>query len=251
MSEDQVRRGTAVITGGSGAIGMACGRALVDRGYDVVLTSRTEPALRESAASIGARYVAADSADPSSFLAVVEAAGTVDVLVHAAGILRGTFVRKERIEDFDAVLRTNLRSCFVVTQAVLPAMGVGGRIVFISSTSSIEPMRGRTAYSAAKAGMNAFAEALRGEVARDGIHVNVVIPGPVETPMIEDVAFEMFAIKPEDVAAAVEFLDSLDPRVAVAPMTIRAVASGPLAPPPTNAARNLRAEADHVHGGTR
>ena len=236
MDDQQGRLRTAVVTGGSGAIGLACGRALVERGYDVVLTSRTEPALREAAESIGARYVAADSADPGSFAAVVEACGSVDLLVHSAGILRGTYVRKERIEDFDAVLRTNLRSCLVVTQAVLPVMRVGGRIVFISSTSSIEPMRGRTAYSAAKAGMNAFAEALRGEVARDGIHVNVVIPGPVETPMIEGVTFEMFAIQPADVAASVAFLDSLDPRVAVAPLTIQAVSSGPLAPAPTNAA---------------
>ena len=67
----------------------------------------------------------------------------------------------------------------------------GSRFVFISSSAAHEPMMARTAYSASKAGMNAFARALALEVDRDGIAVHIVTPGPVETEMLQDVPFEM------------------------------------------------------------
>lgn len=222
----------AVVTGGSGGIGFASASALVNRGYDVVLTSRREGPLREAAEKIGARWVAADASDDTSFAAVVADLGSIHVLVHAAGILSGTFVRKEKIETFDEVIRINLRSTFVVTSAVLPKMPIGGRIIFISSSAGRQDMRGRTAYSASKAGMNAFAEALRGEVARDGINVNVLIPAPVDTDMIEKVTFPMHTLQSKDVADAVAFLDSLDPSVVIPEMVLQANDTGPLAPEP-------------------
>ncbi|MCU1486787.1 MAG: short-chain dehydrogenase/reductase [Actinomycetia bacterium] len=224
---------TAVITGGSGGIGLACGEALVARGYDVVLTSRRPEPLEAAAATIGARWVAADAADETSFAAVVDAVERIDLVVHAAGILAGTFVRKETPASFDEVIRANLRSTYVVSHAVLPKMGVGGRIVFISSSSSVQPMRGRTAYSASKAGMNAFAHALAGEVERDGINVHVVIPAPVETPMLEDVTFPMHTLQSKDVVDAVVFLDGLSPSVVLPEIFLRAHDDGPLAPAPT------------------
>ncbi len=111
----------AVVTGGSSGIGLACGRRLVEAGYDVVLTARREHVLREAAESIGARCAVGDSADEDAFARVVANAGRVDLLVHAAGINEGTFVRKETAATFDAVIRTNLRSAFVVSAAVLPS----------------------------------------------------------------------------------------------------------------------------------
>ena len=234
---------TAIVTGGSGGIGIAVAQALVPRGYDVVLTARTESTLRAAAQATGSRYVVADAADPEQFARVVDAVPHVDLLVHSAGILKGTWVRKERIEDFDEVIRANLRSAFVVSQAALPKMRPGSRIVFISSSASEAGMKARAAYSASKAGMNAFAEALTAEVARDGIHVNVLVPAPVETPMLEEVTFEMHALQSKDVADAVAFLDALDPRVVVPRIAMRAVSEGPLAPPPlvTAAVKERRA----------
>ncbi len=226
------RRRTAIVTGGSGGIGKACGEALIARGYDVVLTARRAEPLAAAAAEIGARSVAADCADPGSFAQVVDACERVDMLIHAAGVLTGTFVRKERIEDFDEVIRTNLRSMFVTTAGVLPVMPTGGRIVVISSSAGVRGMKGRAAYSASKGGVNAFAEALRDEVARDGIHVNVVVPAPVETAMLDTVVFEMVALQARDVADAVVFLDGLDPRVVVERLDLHAIGEGPLAPPP-------------------
>jgi NAD(P)-dependent dehydrogenase (short-subunit alcohol dehydrogenase family) len=223
---------TAVITGGSGGIGFACGEALAARGYELVLTSRRPEPLEAAAEKLGARWVAADAADEGSFAAVVESVERIDLLVHAAGILGGTFVRKETPAAFDEVIRANLRSTYVVTHAALPKMGVGGRIVYISSSSSVQPMRGRTAYSASKAAMNAYALALAGEVERDGINVHVVIPAPVETAMLEDVRFPMHTLQSKDVADAVAFLDGLDPSVVLPELFLRAHEEGPLAPEP-------------------
>jgi NAD(P)-dependent dehydrogenase (short-subunit alcohol dehydrogenase family) len=222
----------AVITGGSSGIGLSCGRLLADRGYDVVLSARREVPLREAAEAIGARWVACDSADEDAFPAVVAAAGHVDLLVHAAGVMAGTFVRKESAATFDEVVRTNLRSAFVVSAACLPAMGPGSRIVFLSSSSAHAPHPGRSAYSASKAGLNAFAEALAREVERDGIAVHVVTTGPVATPMLDDVRFPVRALEVDDVAGAVVWLDQLSPSVVLREIVMQAVDEGPFAPEP-------------------
>lgn len=224
----------ALVTGGSG---FSCGELLTDAGYEVVLTSRRPEPLAEAAGRIGARWIAADAADEHSFATVVDGLDRIDLLMHAAmDILDGTFVRKERLETFDRALRTNLRSTFVTSAAVLPRMRPGSRLVFISSSAARRGMKARSAYSAAKGGMHAFAEALRDEVARDGIHVSVVTPAPVKTDMLQRVTFPMHALQARDVAEAVLFLDRLAPGVVVPDIAMRAAEEGPLAPPPVQPA---------------
>lgn len=220
----------AVITGGSSGIGLATGAELVRRGYDVVLTARTEGKLRTAAESVGARWVAGDSADPAEFAAVVREAGRVDLLVHAAGVMAGTFVRKESIETFESVLRTNLTSAFVVANACLPAMAAGGRMIFLSSSSSHAPQPGKSAYSASKAGLNAFAGALAKEVERDGVSVHVVTTGPVATPMLDDVHFPMRTLATSDVVEVIAWLDTLPGNVVLPELDVSSVGSGPFAP---------------------
>ncbi len=231
----------AIITGGSSGIGLRCGELLAADGYDVVLTARRSGPLEEAAASIGARSVAADSSDPDAFAAVVAEAGRVDLLVHAAGVMAGTFVRKESLETFESVVRTNLTSAFVVSHAALGAMPAGGRMVFLSSSSAHAPQPGKTAYSASKAGLNAFAAALAGEVERDGIAVHVVTTGPVATPMLEDVHFPMHTLGVDEVARAVVWLDTLPGNVVLPELRIASVDTGPFAPEPfvPEAARKL------------
>jgi NAD(P)-dependent dehydrogenase (short-subunit alcohol dehydrogenase family) len=222
----------AIITGGSGGIGKTCGRVLVDRGYDVILTARREGPLRAAADEIGARWVVADASDPAGFAAAVADLSRVDLLVHAAGVLGGTYARKQTFDDWRTTISANLDSCFVVTQAALPLMQPGSRFVFVSSSAAHEPMPARTAYSASKAGMNAFARALALEVDRDGINVNIVTPGPVETEMLQDVPFEMYAVTANDVAQAVAWLDTVPASVDLPEIRLNAITRGPSARPP-------------------
>jgi NAD(P)-dependent dehydrogenase (short-subunit alcohol dehydrogenase family) len=223
---------TALVTGGSGGIGKACARALYERGYDVVLSARRAGPLRAAADEIGARYIVADAADPVGFEQAIRPLETIDLVVHAAGTLGGTYARKQTFEQWQAIISANLDSCFVVTAAVLPRMRAGSRLVFISSSAAHEPMMARTAYSASKAGMNAFARALALEVDRDGISVHIVTPGPVETEMLQDVPFEMYAIQVSDVAETVAWLDTVDPSVDLPEIRLNAVRRGPFAREP-------------------
>jgi len=223
---------TALVTGGSGGIGKECGRKLCELGYDVVLVARREGALRAAAEEIGARHLVADASDPDAFASAIGALATIDLVVHAAGTLGGTYARKQTFAQWRDILSANLDSCFAVTAAVLPRMRPGSRLVFISSSAAHEPMPARTAYSASKAGMNAFARALALEVDRDGIGVHLVTPGPVATEMLADVPFEMYAIQASDVAAAVAWLDTVDPSVDLPEIRLSAVQHGPFARPP-------------------
>lgn len=223
-------RRRALVTGGSSGIGLAVGRGLADRGYEVVLNARRQGPLIEVAESIGVRWAAGDCAAEADAIAITAAAGPVDLLVHAAGRMAGTFVRKESVETFDAVLAANLRSSFLVSRAVLATMPPGGRLIFLSSSSSHAPQPGKGAYSASKAGLNAFALALAAEVERDGISVHTVTPAPVATPMLDDVRFPMHALASEQVAQAVIWLDSLDGSIVLPELELRATAVGPFAP---------------------
>jgi len=223
---------TALVTGGSGGIDKACARKLGDLGYDVVVSARREGPLRAAAEEIGARHIVADASDPAGFAGAISELETVDLLVHAAGMLGGTYARKQTFDQWRAIIAANLDSCFVVTAAVLPLMRAGSRLVFISSSAAHEPMMARTAYSASKAGMNAFARALALEVDRDGISVHIVTPGPVETEMLQDVPFEMYAIQVSDVAEAVAWLDTVDSSVDLPEIRMEAVRRGPFAREP-------------------
>ena len=223
---------TALVTGGSGGIGKGCARELVERGYDVVISARREAPLRAAAEEIGARHIVADASDPRGFASAISTLETIDLVVHAAGALGGTYARKQTFEQWQAIMSANLDSCFVVTSAVLPKMTAGSRLVFISSSAAHEPMPARTAYSASKAGMNAFARALALEVDRDGISVHIVTPGPVATEMLQDVPFEMYAIGVSDVAETVAWLDTVDSSVDLPEIRLSAVERGPFARPP-------------------
>lgn len=223
----------AVITGGSGGIGRACAEALARLGYELLLVARRPEPLEQAAKALGARWVAADCRREDDLARVASAAGPVDLLVHAAGILEGTFVSEQPVETFDRVMDANLRAAYLVTRALLPAMGAGGRIVYVSSTAGIAGMKGLSAYSASKAALGELAHSLSLELERDGIAVHVVAPAPVRTDMIDlGTKRRMWLLEPEDVAGAVAWLDTLHPRVRVREIVMRSVTGGPFAPEP-------------------
>src|SRR5258708_37377868 len=105
---------TALVTGGSGGIGKGCGRKLCELGYDVVLAARREAPLRAAAEEIGARHIVADASDPDGFSTAISALETIDLVVHAAGTLGGTYVRKQTLDKSPAHMSPNPTSCSLV-----------------------------------------------------------------------------------------------------------------------------------------
>lgn len=221
---------TALVVGATGGIGEACARSLYAAGYTLLLNARRSAPLRELSEELGASYVACDGNDEKQIRELIgTATNGIDVVVHAAGILKGRAAREQSVETFDEVIAANLRSVYAVVHASLPAVNVGGRIILVSSTTATRPMRGLTAYSAAKAGMNAMAEALAAEVEIDGINVSLVSPGPISTPMMDQSVNAFSALPADDVGGVVAWLAALPPRMVVPDILFRAPYRGPFA----------------------
>lgn len=221
---------TALVVGATGGIGEACARSLHAAGYALLLNARRSAPLHELSEELGAGYVACDGNDEERIRDLVGmAAGGIDLVVHAAGILKGSAAREQSVATFDDVINANLRSVYVVVHAALPAVNVGGRIILVSSTTATRPMRGLTAYSAAKAGMNAMAEALAAELETDGINVSLVSPGPIATPMMDQSVNSFSALPADDVGTVVAWLAALPPRMVVPDVLFRAPYRGPFA----------------------
>jgi NAD(P)-dependent dehydrogenase (short-subunit alcohol dehydrogenase family) len=221
---------TAVIVGASSGIGSAVAEALAADDYRVVLNARREQPLSELAEALGgATWVAGDCANEEVAERIVAAAGEVALFVHSAGILVESPMRDQSVEVFDEVVRTNLRSAYVTARALRPAMQAGSRMVFVSSTSALRPTAGLTAYSAAKAGMNAMAGVLARELEPEGIGVHLVSPGPVDTPMLDIDPKRLAVLRPEDVAEVVRWLARLPPEVVIPQIAMHAPMRGPFA----------------------
>jgi NAD(P)-dependent dehydrogenase (short-subunit alcohol dehydrogenase family) len=218
---------TAVIVGATGGIGAGCARELHDRGFSLVLNGRRREPLESLAAEVGGRAVVGDCTVEGDMAALFAGLDSVDLLVHAAGVLRGKPLREQSNEVFEDVIRTNLISPHLAIREALPLMKAGARIVLISSLAATRPMRGLTAYSAAKAGMNALALALSDELEADGINVNLVSPGAVDTPMMGQSTRGFASLRPEDVAAVVGWLSTLEPRILIPDIFFRAPDRGP------------------------
>lgn len=222
----------AIVTGASQGIGEVIARDLAAEGAAVVLTDVQGEKLEAVARSIveaGGRAEAhvvdvGDAAVVERTVAAVAAAhGRVDHLVNNAGITRDGLLMRLKEEDWDAVLRVNLKGTFNFSKAVLRTMVAAryGRIVNIASVAGLMGNAGQTNYAASKAGVIAFARSLAREVGGRGITVNAVAPGFIATAMTdalpEDVKkayLEIIPLKkfglPKDVSSAVKFLLSDD-----------------------------------------
>jgi acetoacetyl-CoA reductase len=222
----------ALVTGGMGGLGEAICVKLAALGYTVVTTH--SPGNTKAAAWLDAmkkqgytfHAYGCDVADYDSCVAcvaqVVRDVGPVDVLVNNAGITRDMTFKKMDKVNWDAVMKTNLDSCFNMTKQVCDGMvdRGWGRVINISSVNGQKGAFGQTNYSAAKAGMHGFTKALALEVARKGVTVNTISPGYIGTKMVMAIPQEVLDSKiipqipmgrlgkPDEVAGLVAYLSS-------------------------------------------
>jgi len=222
----------ALVTGGMGGLGEAICIKLAALGYKVVTTyspgNTKAPEWLDAMnrQGYGFRAYPCDVADYDSAAAcsqkVAAEVGPIDVLVNNAGITRDMTFKKMDKVNWDAVMSTNLDSCFNMTKQVCDGMvdRGWGRIINISSVNGQKGAFGQTNYSAAKAGMHGFTKALALEVARKGVTVNTISPGYIGTKMVMAIPKDVLDSKiipqipmgrlgkPEEVAGLVAYLAS-------------------------------------------
>jgi NAD(P)-dependent dehydrogenase (short-subunit alcohol dehydrogenase family) len=180
----------AVILGGNSGIGLATAKAFAAEGARVVITGRDERTLETAAQEIGhgARAVQCDMADLAALDAFYDGLkngeGRIDCLMVNAGVGGFAPVPDVSPEMWDHIMGVNLRGAFFAAQKALPLMGRGGSIVFTGSVGSVLSMVGGSVYAAAKAGLRAVARNMAKELVAEGIRVNVLSPGPTETPLL-------------------------------------------------------------------
>lgn len=221
------QRRSAIVTGAARGIGLAISTRLSADGYGVLLVDRDETAVATASAGIdGSAFHPGDVTDDSVAQAAIEQAettlGPLAVLVNNAGIpSRVNPIEKQTNDDWDRALAVMLTAPFKWCRAVVPVMrGHGwGRIVNIASVAGKEGNPNSIPYSSAKAGVICLTKALSKEVALDGILVNAVAPGVVDTDLLRGVDpkdLEPLIAKiplgrigqPAEIAAAVSFLAS-------------------------------------------
>jgi NAD(P)-dependent dehydrogenase (short-subunit alcohol dehydrogenase family) len=181
----------ALITGASSGLGAHFSSVLAAAGAEVIIAARREDAMAEVAQTIGAtggccRTVALDVADPASIGAIAPTIERVDILVNNAGVVRDARLLDQGEADWDAVIDTNLKGMFLMTQAVARAMrtrGTGGSIINIASILGLRQAGGVLPYAVSKAGAIQMTKTSALELARFGIRVNALAPGYMETEL--------------------------------------------------------------------
>jgi 2-hydroxycyclohexanecarboxyl-CoA dehydrogenase len=230
------RAGTALVTGAARGIGAAIAARLAAAGFAVAVCDldgagakarADELAVRQGVAALGVAVDISDSAAVTAAVARVNSAlGPVDVLVNNAAIdVIERFVDSSE-ETWDRIIGVNLRGTITMTRAVLDQMieRKHGRVIHIASDAGRVGSSGEVVYSATKGGVIAFGKALAREVARHGITVNCVCPGPTDTALLGQVAAyseRMYEAtvkaiplrriaEPDEIAATAAFLASPD-----------------------------------------
>ena len=207
----------AVVAGGAGAIGAAIARRFQGAGARVYSLD-----VRETSDESGITAITCQLTDPAQVTAALTRidaeAGRIDIVVHAAGVVRDARLWKITDDDWRTVMSTNLDSAFFLLRAATPMLRrAGGAVVMVSSINGERGKVGQAAYAASKAGMNAFAKTAARELGGFGIRVNVVAPGWITTPMTASLPDEirekakqespLFRLgEPDDVARMVWFL---------------------------------------------
>ena len=222
---------TAVITGGNSGIGYATAADFLAKGARVLITGRKPAAVQQAAAALGkdTDSFIADQGKPEDTERLAEYVrdryGKIDILFVNAGTGAFTAFADVTETDFDNIMNINLKGAFFTVQHLLPLINEGGTIILLSSVNAISGMPGTSVYSASKAGLNSLGRTLSRELAARKIRVNIVNPGPVDTPILEKAGIPKEAIdaeqlartlplgrigQPEEIAKLVSFLASDD-----------------------------------------
>lgn len=227
MGSDRFQGRIAVVTGAARGIGAAIAARLAAEGAKVLLTD-INPEVSATAAAIGGAGFVTDIGAAGAGEAVMKAAldtyGRIDVLVNNAGIGGSRSLEESDDAIIDRFIDINLKAVLRVTRAALPHLArPGGAIVNIASTFGLAGYPGTTAYAVAKAGVAHFTRQLAAEVGPEGIRVNAIAPGVIETAMTRNHLTKPYYVKaiveptplrragqPEEIGAAAAFLASGD-----------------------------------------
>jgi len=215
----------AVITGGSSGMALASAKRFVEEGAYVFITGRRQEALDEAAKLIGRNVtgVRGDAANLDRLFDTVKRdKGKIDVLYASAGTGEAVPLGEITEQHFDAAFGLNTRGTLFAVQKALPLFNDGGSIFMTGSVASVKGFPGYGVYSASKAALRSFARTWLNELKGRNIRVNVLSPGPIATPMQDQVlteeAKQMFECliprgkmgRPEEIAAVAVFLASDD-----------------------------------------
>jgi len=223
----------AVVTGGNSGIGLATAKLFREEGAKVAISGRDQKTLDEAVKTIGGDTLAvrSDVAKLSDidalFAAVKNKFGKIDVLFVNAGIAKFAPFEQSDESFFDEHFNVNVKGAYFTIQKALPLLNDGAAIVLNASVAGSKGTGTASTYSATKAALRSFARTLTTELIGRGIRVNVVSPGPIETPIfgrlglpkeaVEDFAKHAIAQipmkrfgQPEEVAKAVLFLATAD-----------------------------------------
>ncbi len=218
----------AVITGGSSGMALASAKRFVEEGAYVFITGRRQEALNEAVKLIGRNVtgVRGDAANLDDldrlFDTVKREKGKIDILYASAGMGEAVALGEITEQHFDATFGLNTRGTLFTVQKALPLFNDGGSIFMTGSVASLKGFPGYSVYAASKAALHAFARGWLNELKGRNIRVNVLHPGPIATPMQDQVlseeAKQMFESliprgkmgRPEEIATAALFLASDD-----------------------------------------
>lgn len=235
----------ALVTGGSGGIGLAIARRLAENGYAITLSSRREEKLLKAAETLaGDDYkVQAVAADVTSEEAVVELIeehrrqwGRLDCLVNNAGIGVGQPVDQITGKHLDLQIDVNLKATVFATRQALPLLREAGKehgkalIVNLASIAGVQSPPWLSVYGATKAAILGFSKSTQKEVGEEGIAVTAIAPGFVATDMTEFIQGQIppeKMMRPDDIAEAVEFLLRVSPNCSIPELVMARPGSGP------------------------
>lgn len=180
----------AIVTGAASGIGAAIARQLSESGAAVVIVDRDSDGLSAVAASITGevREVAIDLLAPDAVSTIVAAAltglGRIDILVNCAGVLETAPLEDVSAEMYDRVMGINVRSAYLLAQAVAAHLPAGGAIVNIASGNATLASPGGSVYATSKGALVSMSRGLAADLAGRGIRVNCIAPGPIVTPLL-------------------------------------------------------------------